>query len=328
MVVEIYKEKFRNQVREVILGATGAEGGTRSHSVKVGGETTLPFLHFEGAIPNRPVVAMDVWDIVPEEWPANLTFYFEDVFSDPAAWAKKCVEDYGADIIALRFKSADPDIKDASAGECVSTLKKVLGAVGVPLIVYGCGKAEKDNGIIGPLAEAAEGENLLLGVAEPDNYKPVTGAALAYGHSIIAQSPIDINIAKQLNILISEMSAPLLDRIVIDPTIAALGYGIEYSYSIMERARLGALNGDRMLAMPLIGDVGQEVWSKKETVISAHEEPAWGGQADRSMAWEAVTAMTLLHAGMDILVMRHPEAVRLIKKSIDDLMKDNSYGTR
>ena len=206
--------------------------------------------------------------------------------------------------------------------------EKVLGAVGVPLIVYGCGKAEKDNDIIGLLAEAAEGENLLLGVAEPDNYKPVTSAALAYGHSIIAQSPIDINIAKQLNILISEISAPLLDRIVIDPTVAALGYGIEYSYSIMERVRLGALKGDRMLAMPLIGDVGQEVWSKKETVISASEEPAWGEQADRSMAWEAVTAMTLLHAGMDILVMRHPEAVKLVKKSIDDLMKENSYGTR
>lgn len=325
MAVEILKEKYRSQVREVVLGATKEEGGTRSHVIKVGGEKALPFLHFEGEIPNRPVVAMEVWDIVPEEWPENLKSYFQDVYNDPAAWAKKCVEDYGADMVALRFKSADPDIKDAPAEECIATLKKVLEAVSVPLIVYGCGKAEKDNVIIGPLAEAAEGENLLLGVAEQDNYKAVASAAMAYKHSIIAQSPIDINIAKQLNILISELSTPLLDRIVIDPTIASLGYGIEYSYSIMERARFGALNGDRMLAMPMIGNVGHEVWSKKEAFIPEEEEPGWGDQVERSIAWEATTAMALLQAGMDILVMRHPEAVALIKKHIDDLMQDNSY---
>ncbi len=325
MAVEINKEKYRSQVREVVLGATSAEGGTRSHTVKVGGEAALPFLHFEGAIPNRPVIAMEVWDIVPEEWPANLKDPFADVISDPAAWAKKCVEEYGADMIALRLKSADPDGKDAGAEECIANLKKVLAAVGVPLIIYGCGKTEKDNTIMGPLAEAAEGENLLLGVAEQENFKSVASAAMAYKHSVIAQSPIDINIAKQLNILISEMSTPLLDRIVIDPTIAALGYGIEYSYSIMERARYGALNGDRMLAMPMIGNVGNEVWTKKEANISASEQPSWGEQAERSMAWEATTAMALVQAGMDILVMRHPQAVALVKNAIDELMQDNSY---
>jgi len=324
MAVEIFKEKYRSQVREVVLGATREEGGTRSHTVKVGGETALPFLHFEGEIPNRPVVAMEIWDIVPEEWPANLKSYFADVYHDPGAWAKKCVEQYKADLVAVRFKSADPDIKDAPAEECIATLKKVLEAVGVPLIVYGCGKAEKDSTIIGPIAEAAAGENLLLGVAEQDNYKTVASAAMAHKHSIIAQSPIDINIAKQLNILIAEMSTPLLDRIVIDPTVAALGYGLEYSYSIMERARFGALQGDRMLAMPTIANVGHEVWSKKETNISEEEQPGWGDQAERSLTWEVTTAAALLQAGMDILVMRHPGAVKLIKKQIDELMQDNS----
>jgi acetyl-CoA decarbonylase/synthase complex subunit delta len=324
MAVEIFKEKYRSQVREVVLGATKDEGGTRAQTVKVGGETALPFLHFEGKVPNRPVVAMEIWDIVPEEWPASLKSYFEDVYSDPGAWARKCVEQYGADLIAIRFKSADPDIKDASAEECIATLKKVLEAVGVPLIVYGCGKAEKDNTIIGPIAEAAAGENLLLGVAEQDNYKAVASAAMAHKHSIIAQSPIDINIAKQLNILIAEMSTPLLDRIVIDPTVAALGYGLEYSYSIMERARFGALQGDRMLAMPTIANVGHEVWSKKEANISEEEQPGWGDQAERSLTWEVTTAAALLQAGMDILVMRHPGAVKLIKKQIDELMQDNS----
>lgn len=324
MAVEIYKEKYRSQVREVVLGATKENGGTRSHTVKVGGETALPFLHFEGEIPNRPVVAMEIWDIVPEEWPAALKSYFEDVYNDPGAWAKKCVEEYGADLIAIRFKSADPDIKDASAEECIATLKKVLETVGVPLIVYGCGKAEKDNVIIGPLAEATEGENLLLGVAEQDNYKSVASAAMAYKHSLIAQSPIDINIAKQLNIMVAEMSTPLLDRIIIDPTVASLGYGLEYSYSIMERARFGALQGDRMLAMPTIANVGHEVWSKKEAFLSAEEQPGWGEQAERSITWEATTAASLLQGGMDILVMRHPEAVKLLKGQIDELMQDNS----
>lgn len=325
MSVEIYKEKYRGQVREVVLGATKEQGGTRSHTITVGGEEALPFLHFEGKIPNRPVVAMEVWDMVPEEWPANLKSYFEDVYHDPASWAQKCVEEYGADLIAVRFKSADPDYNDTSPEECASTLKKVLQGVKVPLIVYGCGKAEKDATIYGPLGEAGEGENLLMGVAEQDNYKPVASACMAYKHNIIAQSPIDINIAKQLNILIAEMSTPLLDRIVIDPTIASLGYGIEYAYSIMERARMGALQGDKMLAMPMICNVGHEVWSKKEAITAEDEQPQWGAQEERSISWEATTAVALLQAGANILVMRHPKAVELVKKNIDELMQDNSY---
>ncbi len=325
MAVEILKEKYRGQVREVVLGAAKDKGGTRSHTVKIGGETTLPFLHFEGNIPNRPVVAMEVWDIVPEGWPESLKSNFEDVYDDPAAWAKKCVEEYGADLIAVRFMSADPDGQDASPDDCIPTLKKVLEAVGVPLIIYGCGKSEKDNLLIGPLGEAGAGENLLLGVAEQDNFKPVASAAMANGHTVIAQSPIDINIAKQLNVLISELSTPLLDRIVIDPTVAALGYGIEYSYSIMERARFGALQGDRMLAMPFIANIGGEVWSKREAFVPHEEEATWGEQPERSMMWEATTAMALLQAGADLLVMRHPRAVELTKQNIDELMKDNSY---
>lgn len=322
--MEIYKEKYRGQVREVVLGAASADGGTRSHTLKVGGETALPFLHFEGEIPNRPLIAMEVWDIVPADWPDNLKVFFADVYDDPAAWAKKCVESYGADLVALRFKSADPEIRDAPAEDCVAALKKVLAAVDVPLIVYGCGKGDKDNEIMGPLAEAAEGENLLLGVAEPENYKSLAAAAMAYKHCIIAQSPIDINIAKQLNILISEMSSSLLDRIVIDPTVAALGYGLEYSYSIMERIRIGSLSGDRILAMPMIGNVGNEVWSKKEAIGSAAEYPGWGEQPERSLAWEATTAMALLQAGMDILVIRHPHAAALLKHASDGLMRPHN----
>jgi len=325
MAVEILKEKYRSKVGEVVLGATKDQGGTRSHTITVGGESALPFLHFEGEIPNRPVLALEVWDMVPGEWDPLFEKHYADVWSDPGAWAKKCVEEFGADLIQVRLKSADPDFGDSSPEDCVATVKKILEAVGVPLVIVGCGKAEKDNLIYAPIAEAAAGENLLLGVAELENYKAVTSACMANQHNIIAQSPIDINICKQLNILIAEMSTAMASRIIIDPTIAALGYGIEYSYSIMERARNGALQGDKMLAMPMIGNVGLEAWRTKEANTSTEAEPGWGEQEERGLLWEATTAMAYLQSGIDIMVMRHPDALKVIKANIDDLMKDNSY---
>jgi acetyl-CoA decarbonylase/synthase, CODH/ACS complex subunit delta len=325
MAVEILKEKYRSKVGEVVLGATKDQGGTRSQTITVGGESALPFLHFEGEIPNRPVLALEVWDMVPGEWDPLFEKHYADVWSDPGAWAKKCVEEFGADLIQVRLKSADPDFGDSSPEDCAATVKKILEAVGVPLIVVGCGKAEKDNLIYAPIAEAAAGENLLLGVAELENYKAVTSACMANQHNIIAQSPIDINICKQLNILIAEMSTAMASRIIIDPTIAALGYGIEYSYSIMERARNGALQGDKMLAMPMIGNVGLEAWRTKEANTSTEAEPGWGEQEERGLLWEATTAMAYLQSGIDIMVMRHPDALKVIKVNIDDLMKDNSY---
>lgn len=325
MAVEILKEKYRGKVGEVTLGATKDEGGTRSHTVTVGGEEALPFLHFEGNTPNRPVVALEVWDTVPKEWDPLFEKYYGDVWDDPGKWAKKCVEEYGADLIQIRLKGADPDINDASPEDCAATVKKVLEAVGVPLIVVGCGKSEKDATIYAPVAEAAAGENILLGVAELEDYKAVTSACMANSHHVIAQSPIDINICKQLNILIAEMSTAMANKIVIDPTIAALGYGIEYSYSIMERARNGALQGDKMLAMPMIGNVGLEAWRAKEANTPTGDEPGWGEQEERGILWEASTAMAYIQSGMDIMVMRHPDALKVIKANIDDLMEDNSY---
>ncbi len=318
------KDKYRSKVGEVTLGATREQGGTRAYTITVGGEATLPFLHFEGEIPNRPVVALEVWDVAPADWNPCFEPFYGDVYNNPAAWAKKCVEEFGADLVVLRLRGADPDVKDASPEDCAKVVKDVLAAVGCPLVVLGCGKAEKDNQIMPAVAEAAAGENLLLGVAEQENYKSLTAACMVHKHNIIAQSPIDINICKQLNILITEMNLPP-NRIVIDPTIAALGYGLEYGYSIMERARNGALGGDSMLAMPMIGNVGYEVWRVKEANASAAEYPGWGEQEARGILWEATTAMALLQAGMDIVVMRHPKAAGLIKQNIDELMVKTSY---
>ena len=189
----------------------------------------------------------------------------------------------------------------------------------MPLIILGCGDDAKDNLVLPACSEAAKGERCLLGSAVQDNYKTLTAAALADGHSMVAESPIDINIAKQLNILISDMGLPL-ERIVINPTIGALGYGLEYAYSIMERARLAALSGDKAVASPFICTVGQEAWRAKEARVSENEFPAWGAQAERGIIWETVTAAALIQAGADILVMRHPQAVENIHRYIKELI--------
>ena len=318
MPVDLIKERYTTKVGEVVLGATKAEGGTRSQTITVGGDSTLPFLHFEGEVPNRPVIAMEVQNMVPE-WSPEVTKNFKDVIGDPAAWAAKCVKEYGADLIYLKLNGADPERGNASPEECAETVKKVLGAVGVPLIVVGCGVEEKDNEVLPAVAEAAAGENLLLGVAKQDNYKTLTAACMVHKHCIIAQSPIDINIAKQLNILISEMNLPL-SRIVIDPSVGALGYGIEYTYSIMERMRIGALTGDKMLSMPVICAIGYEAGRAKEANAGVDQFPGWGDLAERALLWEAMTSAAFLQAGGHIFVLRHPRSVALVKQSIGQLM--------
>jgi acetyl-CoA decarbonylase/synthase complex subunit delta len=244
---------------------------------------------------------------------------FADVMDNPAAWAKKCVDEFGADMIFLRLQSADPELGNSSPEDCIKTVKDVLAAVGVPLAVVGCGIDEVDNSVIAAVAEACAGENLLLGFASQANYNTIVAACMVHKHTVIAQSPLDINICKQLNILINDMGLPL-DKIIIDPSIGGLGYGIEYSYSIGERSRLGALQGDKMLAMPTLGTIGFEAWKAKEANVGVDEFPGWGDQKERGILWEATTAAALLQSGLDILVMRHPEAVKLVKKNIADLM--------
>lgn len=323
MAVEILRERSRASVPEVTIGATKEQGGTRTHTITVGGDSALPFHHFEGEIKNRPVIALEVNDVVPE-WHENLTKYYSDVIDNPGQWAKKCVEEYGADLIYLKLDGAHPDGANKSVEECVAVVKDVLASVGVPLIIVGCDDEEKDNELLVAVAEATAGENLLFGNAEQTNYKSLTAACMVHKHNIIARSPLDINICKQLNILISEMNLPL-DRIVIDPTIGGLGYGIEYAYSILERARLGALQGDRMLSMPVIATVGYESWRVKEATLAEEDDPSWGNAEDRGILWETTCATALLQAGVNILLMRHPKSVELVKKHIDQLMVSNDY---
>lgn len=322
MPVALVKERYQSKVGQVVLGATPEQGGTRTKVVTVGGDGTLPFLHFEGTVENRTIIAMEVTDVVPP-WSDVIKEQLGDVLDNPVAWAKKCVEEFNADVIYLKLIGANPEGENRSPEDCARVVKDVLAAVGVPLIVVGCEDPEKDNEVLAAVAEAAVGENLLIGLAEQDNYKSIAAAAMVHKHNVIARSPLDINICKQLNILISEMGLPL-NRIVIDPMIGGLGYGIEYAYSIMERARLGALANDKMLSMPMICTVGYESNRAKEANASAEEFPGWGELQDRAILWETLTATALLQVGASILLMRNPASVRLVQQNIADLMEANA----
>ena len=312
--IEVPKEKWSGAVREITLGATAAEGGTRAKTVTVGGETTLPFLHFEGEIPNPPTIAIEVQDRRPADWSPVLLEAWGDVSEDVAAWAK-AAEDAGADIILLKFSLHD----DLSPEYARQTLRKVLGATGLPLIVFGPGQAELDNEVLVAVAEEGKGENLVLGVCEDKNYRTIVAGALAHGHMVDARCPMDVNLSKQLNILISDMGLPL-ERIVMDPTTGALGYGMEYGYSVMERLRLAALQGDSMTQQPMLVTPGEEAWRTKESRTEEGVPDAWGDWAERAINWETLTAGTLIESGADILVMRHPESVKRVRAMIDALM--------
>lgn len=316
-------ERWSGEVTEVTLGATKEEGGTRKKIIKLGGANCIPYIDFEGCPGHRPVIAMDVLDIVPEEWPEVLLEPFKEVVSSPREWAKKCVEEYGADLICLKLDSIHPDKGNKSAEEAVKTVQSVLQAVGVPLIIWGCDDPRRDNEVMPRVSQAATGERCLLASATQDNYKTLAALCLADGHNLVTQAPVDVNIQKQVNILVTDIGFPV-DRIVMFQTTGALGYGIEYVYSIQERERLAALSGDKWLALPILCNVGYESWRAKEAKARDEEAPGWGLARERGPLWETITAVTLLQSGADVLRMLHPKAVQAVKKQIEALYTNNA----
>ncbi len=320
MALELLKEKWPNKINTVTIGATKEEGGTRTSVVKIGGETALPFLFEEGEIPNRPCVAMEVWDAPPKEWPDLLKEPFKDVLDKPVEWAKKCVNEYKPDLLFIRLMSAHPEWGNNSAERIIGTVKAIAGGVGVPLIIKGCGDEEKDNLVLSKVSQALHGERCLIGNATQKNYRTLVASCIADGHSIIAENPLDINIEKQVNILISDMDFPL-EKIVIYPTTTALGYGMEYVYSLMERTRTAGLSGDKLLAMPLMCFVGQEVWRVKEARGKQTDFPKWGKEKVRGPLWEATTAINFLQSGADIIVVCHPKSVEVIQGYLKEMMR-------
>jgi len=310
--VEIPIEKWTGKIREVKLG-----GGKRKE-ILVGGENTLPFLSFEGSIPHPPRVAIEIQDKEPTGWSPSLLSAWGDAVKDPAAWAKKAAG-FGAEIIVLRLASAHPESGNTGADEAKKTVDKVLAAVDLPLIVLGPGVAEKDNTVMAAVSDAARGQRIGIGNCEEKNYRTIAAVCISDGHVAIAKSPLDINLAKQLNILLTDIGVPA-DSIIMDPDTGALGYGLEYALSIRERIRLAALGGDAMVNMPIISHVGVEAWRQKESKASQGVPPAWGSVEERGLAWEELTAITVINAGSNIVSLLHPKSVERIKATIGKLM--------
>jgi acetyl-CoA decarbonylase/synthase complex subunit delta len=290
-MLESFLENYPGKIRELALGAEGKK-------LILGGQNTLPFHHFEGE-PGRPKLALEIADSEPADWADSLRQLYADVKSSPAAWAQKCVETYGADLIYLNLNSME---KDVPAAEIAAGVKQVAEAVSVPLVVFGLGDKGKDAAVLPEVAAACSGLNLLLGPVLRENFQEIAAAALEHGHAIVAQVPMDVNLAKDLNIKLGKVFP--MERIVIDTLPSSLGYGLEYAYSTMERVRLSAVvHDDKILQHPLIARVGKEVWKIKEASQDVRQ----------GIFWEAVTALNLLLAGADMATLRHPESLHLLK---------------
>jgi len=300
MKYEAPLEKHSVNIREAVFGQ-----GKRA--IRIGGENTFPFHFFEGSLPNSPGLALEILDTQPENWAPWVLEPFQDVISDPVNWAKKCVEVFGAEILCLRLLSTDPIGKDTSAKEAAETTKKVVDAIDVPLIVWGTGAEEKDSQVLTEVAQVCSGKNLLLGPVLKGNYEEIAKSALEHGHAIVAQASMDANLTKELNIALCKFFPP--EKIVLDTTSSALGYGLEYTFSIIENIKqIGLADKDNMMLMPILADFGGDCWRTKE----AKENKEQG------ILWEAITGITFLLAGANILILRHPDTFKLIKEMISE----------
>ncbi len=307
------KETYSGKVYSVTIG-------TASKEVTFGGENVVPFHSFEGLTPNRPVIAYEIQDVPPTDWPENVQKPYKDVSKDPVSWAKFCQETLKARALALRLIGTHPDRENRSPEDAAKTVRDVLSALDIPLIILGSNHAEKDASVLVAAAEAAKDKNCILGKAQEANYKTIVAAAMANNLKLIAMSELDINLAKQLNILITQMGFDK-ERLITDPMCSALGYGLEYTYSVMERIRLAALTqNDMTMQPPMLGDIGMYVWKVKETQAGETDVPQWGSAEERGIIWEAVTATALLLAGVELLIMRHPKAINALEKVIEELI--------
>ncbi|TAN40447.1 MAG: acetyl-CoA decarbonylase/synthase complex subunit delta [Nitrospirae bacterium] len=307
------KETYAGKVYSVAIG-------TGDKALTIGGENVLSFHSFEGDTPNRPLIAMEIQDVPPADWPENVRKVFDGVSDDPVKWARYCQDELKAKAIAVRLIGTHPDRENRSPEDAVKTVKDLLAALTVPLIILGSNHAEKDTAVLVAVAEAAKDRNCIIGKAQEANYKTIAAAAMANNHKLIAMSELDINLSKQLNILITQMGFDK-EKIITDPMCSALGYGLEYTYSVMERIRLAALTqNDQTMQQPLLGDVGLYVWKVKETQAPESDLPSWGPAEERGILWEAETATALLIAGAELIIMRHPRAAAAVEKVIEELV--------
>ena len=327
---ELYRESYKpleisypGKIREVTLGATRAEGGSRSKTITIGGAATPAYFDGQHLPPHLPVIALDVFDM-NVSLPKVLRENVAEVMNDPAEWAKMNVKKFGADVITIHLMSTDPLFKDATPASAVKTVEEILQAVDVPVIVGGCGDPRKDAEVFTAVAEMAEGERLLLNsvtldMAESKTLERVATAAKDHGHVLLAFTGLELNNAKELNRRLYKFIPP--EQIVMDLTTVALGYGLEYSFTIHERARYAALMGDSELAHPVIS-AATNAWAAREAWMKMPS--IYGSRELRGPVWETINALTLLLAGMDLFLMMHPAAVLTLKDIIHRLEKPES----
>jgi acetyl-CoA decarbonylase/synthase complex subunit delta len=317
--VEIPENQYEGNIVEVKLGATKAEGGTRDETIVIGGEKAPAFYNFMDKTPHKPVIALDCFDWSEVPLSRVMKQPYREVLHDTAEWAKLCVDKYDADMINVHLLTIDPMIEDATPAMAVKTIEEVLEAVKVPIAIGGCGDPRKDLQVFKVIAEEMEGERLLFSSVTLDMDVEATAKIInKYGHTIIAFTPMDINKARQLNQILYNYLPP--EDIIMDTTTAALGYGLDYAYSIMERARLSALNGDAPLCHP-IASGSTNAWAAREAWMKMG--PEFSPRELRGPLWEAITAQTLLLAGADYFMMMHPAAIQSVRIMIDQLLEIN-----
>lgn len=313
MAFKMSVQKYSGKISEVEIGS-----GERA--IKIGGENILPFYNFDGDQANTQKIGVEMLDVYPENWTSEIKNLYEDVANDSVKWSKYIEEKIEPDFICLRLEGADPNGLDKTPEECAEVAKKVLENVSLPIVIAGCGNNEKDAKVFEKVAQAVDGYNCLFMSATEENYKGVGAAAgMAYGHKVGAESSVDINLAKQLNVLLTQLGVKQ-ENIVMNVGCSAAGYGYEYVASTMDRIRLAALGqNDKTLQMPIITPVCFESWNVKESVASIEDEPAWGCPEARGISMEISTASSALAGGSNAVVLRHPKSVETIKTLISEL---------
>ncbi|MCD8097953.1 MAG: acetyl-CoA decarbonylase/synthase complex subunit delta [Lachnospiraceae bacterium] len=296
------------------------EIGCGEKAIKIGGENVYPFYTFDAPIENAPKIGVMISDLGLENEPAGVKAYYEGC-SSFAEIAQKAAAMPGADFVCLKLEGADPNGENKSTEECMTILKEVVDAIDVPLVVYGCKNVTKDAELLTKAAEVAQGKNVLILAAKEENYKGIGAAAgLAYNQKVGAESAVDINLAKQLNVLISQLGvAPA--NVVMNVGTAAVGYGFEYVVSTMDRVKAAALSqGDAQLQMPIITPVADEAWSTKEAIATQEDIPEWGDQEARGIGMEVSTAASVLASGSNTVILKHPTSVATISALIKELV--------
>ncbi|MFA0822320.1 MAG: CO dehydrogenase/acetyl-CoA synthase subunit delta [Methanomethylovorans sp.] len=313
---EVSKVKnWTNPIQEVTLGATSADGGSRKSTVTLGGENALPY-YFDAEMPHRNYITMDVFDM-PIGMAKAVKSNYEDVINDPAEWAKKVVRDFNADMVTIHLISTDPLIKDTSARDAAKVVEDVLQAVDVPIVIGGSGNPQKDPEVLEKAAEAASGERVLLASASLNlDYERIAKAAVDNGHVVLSWTQLEINAQKELNRKLMKQCNVPRDSIIMDPTTAALGYGLDYAYTNMERIRLAGLMGDDELTFPMSSGTTNAWGAREAWMVSSPlpQDSEWGPREYRGPIWEIITGLALSLAGNDLFMMMHPTSVQVLKE--------------